>query len=464
MKKYFYLALTCVFFSACSSWDALEEEAMEDAPVDENVQARWLGKDKEETEIGEDWWRSFGDPELDRLIQKAATDSFDLTLARNRVLLAQKELSLAQSEGQISGELNLSQDFNRVNRDSSTNKEAIAGGSLSWQADIWGRISSLSAGALAEYQATQADYDAVTLQIVYQVGVAYFSLREYDELIVLHNDALAISDELYEYYKVRFENGLESDELFLAQEAENLRLKANVKDLERLRHLQQNTLATLMGEIPGQFKLKPKNLSDSVSFVDKPNVLNANLLERRPDLVAAELRIKSAWNYKEAARAAHLPDVSVTLTGATDSSSISGLFSDWVVGIMPSINFPILDPTLDSQEAIARVKLKNAEDVYRKTVSTAIGEVENAIINLQKYEERRLLELQRLERLLKAQEKSQVRLENGLITQLELLQYQREVLASREDVLNLNMLLLTETITLYNALGGPWKSTTAQEQ
>ena len=464
MKKYLYALLIGLVLSSCSSWDALEKEEMEDAPVDENVQARWLGEEKEQTEIGEDWWRSFGDPELDRLIQKAAKDSFDLTLARNRVLLAQKELSLAQSEGQISGELNLSQDFNRVNSDSSTNKEAIAGGSLSWQADIWGRISSLSAGALAEYQATQADYDAVTLQIVYQVSVAYFSLREYDELIVLHNDALGISDKLYTYYKVRYESGLESDELFLAQEAENLRLKANVKDLERLRHLQQNTLATLMGEIPGQFRLEPKTLTSSVSFVDKPDVLNANLLERRPDLVAAELRIKSAWNYKEAARAAHLPDVSVTLSGATDSSSISGLFSDWAVGIMPSINFPILDPTLDAQEEIARIKLKNAEDVYRKTVSTAIGEVENAIINLQKYEERRLLELQRLERLLQAQEKSTVRLENGLITQLEVLQYQREVLASREDVLNLKMLLLSETITLYNALGGPWKPSKNQEK
>ncbi|WDE99087.1 TolC family protein [Lentisphaera profundi] len=463
MRKYFYSIFFALALSSCSSWDALDKEEMDDAPVDENVQARWLGEGKEKTEIGEDWWHAFGDPELDRLIKKAAIDSFDLTLARNRVLLAQKELSLAQSEGQISGELNLSQDFNRVNRDSGTNKEAIAGGSLSWQADIWGRISSLSAGALAEYQATQADYDAVVLQMVYQVAVAYFSLREYDELITLHNDALMISDKLYLYYKVRYESGLESDELFLAQEAENLRLKANVKDLERLRHLQQNTLATLMGEIPGSFKLKPKNLSTAVSFVKQPDVLNANLLERRPDLVAAELRIKSAWNYKEAARAAHLPDVSVTLTGATDSSSISGLFSDWVVGIMPSINFPILDPTLDSQEAIARVKLKNAEDVYRKTVSTAIGEVQNAIINLQKYEERRLLELQRLERLLKAQEKSQVRLENGLITQLELLQYQREVLASREDVLNLKMLLLSETITLYNALGGPWKISQNQE-
>ena len=464
MKKYLYTLLMGLVLSSCSSWDALEKEDMQDAPVDENVEARWLGEGKEQTEIGEDWWRSFGDPELDRLIQKAAKDGFDLTLARNRVLLAQKELSLAQSEGQISGELNLSQDFNRVNRDSSTNKEAIAGGSLSWQADIWGRISSLSAGALAEYQATQADYDAVALQIVYQVGVAYFSLREYDELIVLHNDALVISDKLYQYYKDRHELGLESDELFLAQEAENLRLRANVKDLERLRHLQQNTLANLMGEIPGQFKLEPKTLTKSVSFVDKPDVLNANLLERRPDLVAAELRIKSAWNYKEAARAAHLPDVSVTLSGATDSSSISGLFSDWAVGIMPSINFPILDPTLDAQEEIARVKLKNAEDVYRKTVSTAIGEVENAIINLQKYEERRVLELQRLERLLKAQEKSEVRLENGLITQLELLQYQREVLASREDVLNLRMLLLSETITLYNALGGPWKPSKNQEK
>ena len=300
------------------------------------------------------------------------------------------------------------------------------------------------------------------MQIVYQVSVAYFSLREYDELLELHHDALDISDKLYKYYKDRFELGLESDELFLAQEAENLRLKGNIKDLERLRQLQQNTLATLLGEVPGNFKMKPKTLSDAVSLIEPPQVLNANILERRPDLIAAELRIKSAWNYKEAARAAHLPDLSIDLRAQSSSDAISSLFSNWVVGIMPSISFPILDPTLDAKEEVARVKFKNAQDLYRKAVSSAVGEVENTIINLQKFEERRDLEIKRLERLLAAQKKSEIRLENGLITQLELLQYQREVLAAREDVLNLKMQLLSETITLYNALGGPWKPTPEQ--
>ena len=129
---------------------------------------------------------------------------------------------------------------------------------------------------------------------------------------------------------------------------------------------------------------------------------------------------------------------------------------------MPSISFPILDPTLDAKEEVARVKFKNAQDLYRKAVSSAVGEVENSIINLQKFEERRELEIKRLDKLLAAQKKSEIRLENGLITQLELLQYQREVLAAREDVLNLKMQLLSETITLYNALGGPWKPTPAQ--
>ena len=118
-----------LFLSSCSSWDALKDEPIpEKQAIQDQVQSRWLGEGPEQTEIGEDWWKQFGDDELNQVIEKASKDSFDLEIARNRVLLAQKELSLTQAEGQISGDLNLSQDFNRVNRDSSTNKEAIAGG------------------------------------------------------------------------------------------------------------------------------------------------------------------------------------------------------------------------------------------------------------------------------------------------------------------------------------------------
>ena len=111
---------------------------------------------------------------------------------------------------------------------------------------------------------------------------------------------------------------------------------------------------------------------------------------------------------------------------------------------------------MDVKEEITRVELKDAQDKYRKAVSVAVGEVENTILNLKKYQEQRDLEKVRLDRLLEAQKKSNIRLENGLITQLELLNYQQQVLVSRQDVLNLNLLILSDTITLYNALGGPW--------
>ena len=405
-------------------------------------------------EPGPKWWTKFESDELNKLIDQALADSSDIKLMRNRVLLAEQEVVSADADKQIKRDLSVSSTYTQY--EGSHDKSTSGGAALSWELDIWDKLSNLSQAALADYKASEADWQAAMMTVISDISSNYFQLRQLDELIEFHDEAMKISKTLEDYYKVRHEGGIESGEFYRAQAAEGLRLKSNIRDLKRRRQLAQNQIARLLGKTPSDFKLPAKTLHASVKPIPMPTKLNANILERRPDIIAADFRVRSVYSQKEAARAARLPEVSVDILGSASDEGFSLDFTDWAASISPRIKFPALDPQTQIDIEKSRIELASRQEEYRQTVINAVGEVANILTNINDRNAQVDIERKRLENLKISQDESQLRFDNGLITQLELLNYQQQVLAAKEDILGLETSLLNDTINLHNALGGTW--------
>jgi NodT family efflux transporter outer membrane factor (OMF) lipoprotein len=461
----FYLPLA-VALALCSCQDLKEEPLAppsESLPSDPLINPVISAESSDSAVISDEpvnfdpiaqWWTKFESKELDKLIDDALKDSSDIKLMRNRVKLAEQELASADADKQIKRDLSVSSTYTQY--EGSHDKSTQGGAALSWELDIWDKLSNLSQAALAEYKASEADWQATMMTVISDITSNYFQLRQLDELVGYNNEAMEISKTLEDYYKVRHEGGIESGEFYRAQAAEGLRLKSNIRELKRRRQLAQNQIAVLLGKTTSSFKLPPRSLHDTVKPIAMPTKLSANLLERRPDIIAADFRVRSIYSQKEAARAARLPEVTVDVLGSASDEGFSLDFTDWAASISPRIKFPALDPQTQINIEKARIELDSAQEKYRQTVIKAVAEVANVMTNMNDRTAQVFIEQERLKNLEISQNESQLRFDNGLITQLELLNYQQQVLAAKEDILGLETSLLNDTINLHNALGGTW--------
>jgi len=453
MNKIFYV-IGLLMLTACSGLK--EEKPVEKKELLKFESALWLKKDNDNYKVDKNWWYRFKNKELNQLISQALKKSSDIQLMHQRILLAEQQVAAGKAAMRPVSDLSVTNTLSKNKQSNATTKQFKASAALSWELDIWGKLSKMQQVALSDYKVSQAEWRATCLKVISQTTQYYFQVRQYDELLSIHKNSLQVSDTVKAYYQNRADAGLESDEKAKSQYAESLRLKANMSDIVRQRSIALNQLAIILGELPGTFKLSSKSLTSSTSFVPMPKKISANLLERRPDLIAAELRIKSAWYNKESARAAKLPEISFALSGENTAETISKLSSNWLAVFIPKIRFPALNPQVEINVKTQRINLEVRQKEYRQAVITAVGEVENSLINLAQRQQQFGFEEQRLKSLEEAQVKSKDRFKEGLISQLEVLNYQQQILSTKQQILALYTLLLSDSVTLHNALGGSW--------
>jgi outer membrane protein TolC len=187
-----------------------------------------------------------------------------------------------------------------------------------------------------------------------------------------------------------------------------------------------------------------------------PEGLPSQLLKRRPDVVAAEYRVLEAYNLVGQAKLAQLPSISMTGHGGTASFALSSLMKSFTFGLMPSINFPIFDPGVKARIKTSQAQSEVAEQTYRRTVIGAFEEVENALVNLDAHRRQRMELQEQSDRLTIVAAQVEAQLKEGLVTQLEVFEAERTLLAAQLALLAIHQQILADTVTLYKALGGGW--------
>jgi multidrug efflux system outer membrane protein len=409
-------------------------------------------------------WRDYyTDPILQDLIDRALRNNRDLRTALLRVEEARALYGIQRadqfptigvqadgSRARVPGDLNLTR------QPQISSQYQVGVGMASWELDFWGRVRSLKDAALQNYLASDAAARAATLSLITQVADGYLTLRELDERLALTRATIASRAESLRIFKRRFEVGAIS-RLDLTQ-VETLWQQATAlgADLEQSRAAQAHALALLAG---GPLALPPAGarLDDAAVMRDLPAGLPSDLLASRPDIVAAEHRLKAANANIGAARAAFFP--SITLTGAygTASAELDGLFDSgsraW--SFAPKLSLPIFDAGRRSAALdLAETRRDQAVAGYEKAIQSAFRDVSDALSARHWLAE----QVEVLRATVAAQGErarlAQLRYDHGASPYLEVLDAQRDLLAAQQKLVQTRRALLSSRVGLYAALGG----------
>lgn len=417
-------------------------------------------------------WRDyFNDPRLQQLIAAALDHNRDLRTAALRIEEA-RALYNVQSADRLPN-LNASVGATKAKTPatlSSTGESLIgkrydAGLAISsFELDFFGRVKSLNDAALAAYLATDEARQAAQISLVAQVAQAYFTERAYAEQYALAQQSYEARARTYKLTQQRAEVGASSRLDLRSNETLMETARAAALTLARQRAQAENALTLLVGQpsatgAAGSAGAMPTDAQiDALSAV--PAGLPSDLLARRPDIRAAEQRLKGANANIGAARAAFFPRISLTAAIGSTSPTLGGLFDSgtgsW--SFAPQLVLPIFDAGRNRANlTLSEVRKNIAVADYEKTIQTAFREVADALAARDYLGEQvaaqRAVQDAQADRL----KLSQLRFENGVASSLDVLDAQRELFSAQQSLVQARLLRTTSAIDLYRALGGGLK-------
>ena len=406
--------------------------------------------------IERDWWRGFDSDYLNELVGTAVDNNIDLRVMAARINVAEAGIDVASAGGKPTINLGAGIDYTNHSQVSGSTTQYSAAGTVDWELDIWGKFAAGSEAQEAEVKATEADWRAGYLKLVSDVASSFFLIRQLDEQLLRQQQALAQNSDILTIHENRYREGLVPRTVLLQQRSEVKRLRQQALELERQRTITENGLATLLGRPAGEYQVPPGRMMTSVKLLEVPAGLPSDLLNRRPDIIAAEYRAKRAVKLVGQARLARLPSLGLSARGGTASFALSSLMKAWTFGLSPSISLPMFDPNVKARIKVSEAEAKVAEEQFRAVVMRAFEEVENALVTLHSRKQQHVELRDRLDYLRDVAQQNRNRLQAGVISQLELFESERSVLDAEQEVLGNYHQILIDTVLLYKALGGGW--------
>jgi NodT family efflux transporter outer membrane factor (OMF) lipoprotein len=340
----------------------------------------------------EAWWQPLQDPQLDQLIRLALQRNNNLAQSALKAQRARLVAGQAASDQLPSVSAKAGSSVARtVGRDGTT-RAHTATLAASWELDLWGRLGALRDAADFEAQATEADRAAVALSLSASVANAYWQLAYLNQRVLASEQSVAYARQTLKLVQAQYGAGSVSG-LELAQANQSLATQeaAHTQWLQQ-RVQARNTLALLMDGPPGvgspaQAVAEPQHLSDSALPAVAAG-LPAQLLTRRPDLRAAELRLRKTLANGDATRTAYYPTLSLTGSLAGSSNSLSQVLDNPVATLGAGLVLPFIQ-WRDMQRAtdIAQLDHETAVVAYRQSWYQALADVENALSARQQYDD-----------------------------------------------------------------------------
>jgi len=413
-----------------------------------------------------EWHAYFPDPRLQALIAAALDHNRDMRIAVAQVEEARAQFGIVRADRFPGVDAAASGTSARVPGDLSASGNAITSrrydvglSMLSFELDFWGRVKSLNQAALASYLASEEAQRALRLSLIADVANAYLTLLEMDERTALAHETLKTRAEIRMMVGHRRDVGLVGDLDFLSADGALETARADLASLERQRAAAGSALVLLVGQQPAG--LPPaRSLSSQGIVPDLDAGLPAEVLLKRPDVLAAEQNLIAANANIGAARAAFLPRISLTAGLGVASSALSGLFdsgsSAW--NFQPVLRLPLFDAGRAAAATdLAEVRKVIAVAQYEKSIQQAFREVADLLAArtylASQLQAQQAAEQAQSERLVLAE----ARYKAGISSYLEVLDAQRESYAAQQGVLQTRRAWLSAAAQLYKALGGEGK-------
>ncbi|SAL27088.1 RND efflux system outer membrane lipoprotein [Caballeronia telluris] len=413
--------------------------------------------------IQPDWWTQFHDPYLDSLVARAINSNFDIKVLAARIQVAGAQIGEARAGALPTMDLGAGASFEKTTGQTFSKQYNLAT-QVNWDIDIWGAVEKGVQAQKAEFRATEWDWRAAYLKLVADVSTTYFQILQFDDQIEQQNATIKTNQQILTIFEGMQKNGLVPNTQVLTQRAELNRLTREMLELRRSRDLADNALATLTGVPAGDFKVPDGHLQKRVQIPVVPQGLPSQLLARRPDLIAAEYRVLEAYDLVGQAKLAQLPTISLTGRGGSASFQLTDLLKTFTFSFLPSINIPILDPSVRAHVKTTEAQTTVVEQQYRATVMSAFEEVENALVNLDSHQKQRVELQQEVDHLTIVAAQIDAQLKEGVISQLQVFETERTLLAAQLALLANHQQMLSDTVTLYKALGGGWPGVDVQKE
>lgn len=408
------------------------------------------------------WWAGFGSAELVTLIDTVLNNNPDLAIATERVLQAEITLRNAGAALLPTVDLNVATRSSASNQRDARGDGSLAGLSIRYEIDVWGSNFLRRDGARASLAATRFDFQATRLSLIASTAQLYARILALKAGLEIARKSVAISERLYALVDARYRNGAASALDVSRQRTTLLATHDAVVPLEIQVRESLRALAILTGQAPQGFSLSATDL-ESLTAPAVAVSLPGELLARRPDIAAAEARMRAADANIAVARAALFPLTLSIGAGASLSSSkfaLAGLgdpFSSADIAI--SLLQAIFDGGRRKGEVeIAESQRRQAFEDYRSAILTALGEVEDGLANVagseQRGENRREIRDEAARTLML----SELRYREGSERLDTLLDAQRNLFVAEEALIQQRLAVIGSTIDLYKALGGGWQA------
>jgi multidrug efflux system outer membrane protein len=411
------------------------------------------------------WWEVFKDEQLRTLVQTALANNYDLRIAVTRV--EQSRQVAAQARAQYFPFLNygVSSSYGKndfaggvVLNEGKEQGALVAAASVAWEADLWGRIRRENEAARAQYLGTEQARRGVMLSLVSDVAQAYFELLELNLQLEIAKRATDSFSQTLNLFTQRLEGGVASKLDTSRAEAAQATASASIPELEREIVIKENQISILLGSNPNPVPQSAK-LLDQIVPPDIPIGLPSELLERRPDVLAAEEQMRLANAQVGVATANYFPRIGLTALFGRASSPLSSLSSgeSTIWSIAANLSGPIYQGgALKAQKRQSVAFWEQTKLQYEQTAQLAFQDVSNALISREKYEAIRGEQARAVDAYQESVNVSLQRYIAGKASYFEVLDAQLELYPA-EDALALTELnRRTVIVQLYKALGGGW--------
>jgi multidrug efflux system outer membrane protein len=413
-----------------------------------------------------DWQHYFPDPRLQALIATALENNRDLRVATARIAEARAQYGIQRADRLPNLNLAATENASRTPASVSPTGATLTArrfdvgvNLLSYELDFWGHVSSLNAAAKASYLATESAQRAFRLSLIADVANAYLSLLETNERTRLAETTVKARAESRDLIARRRDAGVSSDTDWLQAEGSYQAAAAELANLKQQQAAAENLLNLLLGKSIAEIKDLPpgRSLAEQGISSELFAGLPAEVLLRRPDVMAAEQQLIAANANIGAARAAYFPRISLTGSMGTASRSLSGLFDagSGAWSFQPSIIQPLFDAGRTSANVdIARQRKVIAIAEYEKTIQQAFREVADLLSARDKLSEQLAAQQanadaqNHLLRLVEARYKA------GIVSHLEVLDAQRQAFSAEQGAIQVRRAWLSAATQLYKALAG----------
>jgi NodT family efflux transporter outer membrane factor (OMF) lipoprotein len=409
------------------------------------------------------WWRSYGDPQLDALVEEALAGSPTLEIAQARLRAAQAQTVAARAARDPQTVFNAS-----ITRERFPQNElypAPLGGSwatagnatldFSWDLDLWGRNRQLLAAARAGEAAAEADRQAARLAISVAVVQAYIQFDLNYSLLDVTNDNLTQQQSILDLTQQRVSAGLENTARVKQSEGTVALTRAGLAFVEANIELSRNQLADLAGAGPDRGQSLKRPQLHAPADIALPSQLPADLLGRRPDVAAARAMVEAANRGVKAAEADFYPNINLAAFAGLQPVGLSQVFDSRTFGAGPALSLPVFNRgALRGQLYGRQAQFDSSVGQYNQTLLDAVKDVADVVANWRGLERETLQEQTALDAAQRSYDLTSERYRAGLDNYLSVLSSQNQVLLAQTLRAELQARRLTFSVNLVQALGG----------